>query len=380
LQGYRLVIWDDLGTITDGLNAHDVTTLENAYASGIPLYLIGDHLASVTVDLPEPQRSEWIGLTHLTPGSTTSVGGLVQVQSTVDYNPIINGRFFEVGDFEYPGPLDRANVAGSDAGVLGTSSGSDLLLSYPNLEAVDSGEVRTFTQNVRLLANDSSRSADARKGLFQNVVCWLLNCPTCSDVDVRVELAGPGDPVPAGAPFDYIMEVAHSGECEATGTVVTEILPAEFNFVGADSAHGTWSYDPGLNTVTFVLGHLAKASVTELKVTVLPLQEGTFTSHVVARMNGPEVTLDNNAAEALTIVKGGTTSAAPPRLEIGFVHGTYELHLSGQAGVNYEIQMAPDLKIWSPLTNVYGADWRATLNPSASSSKSAQFYRAQLAR
>ena len=53
LQTYDLVIWDDLGTQTDGLSGNDVTVFQQLHNAGTPLYLIGNDLARASgVNVP----------------------------------------------------------------------------------------------------------------------------------------------------------------------------------------------------------------------------------------------------------------------------------------------------------------------------------------
>jgi hypothetical protein len=377
LQGYRLVIWHDVAT-GGGLTANDVTLLQGAYLNGIPLYFIGEHLASSAANLPAAQRSQWIDLTHLQPTSGTGGDGVIHVQSSVDFSLILQGRFARIQDFPYPDPVDPAKAADSDSDVIGTSGGSDVLLSYPSLAAADTGQVRTFTQNLRVLP-DISADSPPLAGLFQNVVCWLLRCPNCGDIDVAAEMDSPPNPVPAGAPITYVLRLVRSGECEALGTVLTDFLPPGFQFIGAQSELGTWSYDSATHEVIFRLGHLPTGDVhqmpIEVSVDVLPTQSGTFTNSAFVQIDGPEVTLDNNRAEAVTVVSGGT-SILGPRLDLRVVaDGGYELHASSQVGGTYALQYSTDLVQWLTLTNVAGPEWSMPLPAPGVGERPFRFYR-----
>jgi uncharacterized repeat protein (TIGR01451 family) len=301
----------------------------------------------------------------------------VTAQSTVDYNAIFDGAYSVVQDFGYPARVELAGAADTEAEVLGTSGGADLLLNYPGFETEDTGQVRSFTQNVRVLPSDAVGSQEALKGLFENVVAWLLRGPVCRDVDVIMDVSGPGGPVLGDPAFEYTLVVSHNGECEATGAVVTDTLPPGVRFMRAESEQGTWSYDSALNEVTFRLGHLAKASRTEMRVTVVPLQGGTLTNCVGVRINGPEVRHENNSACAVTVVQGGITPT-PPRLSFQVTQGALQLHLSGQPGVSYLIQSSPDLRTWATQTNFVGPEWGTSLAIPTGSTTSAQFYRARV--
>jgi uncharacterized repeat protein (TIGR01451 family) len=178
----------------------------------------------------------------------------------------------------------------------------------------------------------------------------------------------------------YLLDLFQEGECQATGAVVTDVLPSGVQFVTAESEQGTWKYDPTSRLVTFQLGHLTSGSITELTVTVLPLQAGILTNRAEVRMNGPEVSLDNNNAEAVTVVSQDPGPAMPPHLSLQMAYGmACELRLTGQAGVNYAIQSSHDLLTWNSLTNACGSDWKMPLAPSGSDA-AGTYYRAQALR
>ncbi len=375
LRGYRLIIWHDASVGTSPLTANDVTFLQGAYLSGIPLYFIGERLAAAGKNLPEPQRSQWIRLTHLNPATGIGGDGAIHLQSTVDFNLIFHGRFAQVQDFAYPARLDLAQPSDTDADVLGTSAGSAVLLCFPALDFEDIDQVRTFTQNVRVLPDASTDEALQLRGLFQNVVCWILRCTHCGAVDVRLEIESPPDPVPAGEPLRYTLDVFHGGECEAIATVLTDFLPPEFQFIRAESEQGTWKYDSATHQVIFLLGHLQKGALTQVAIDVLPTRMGTFTNSARVRIDGPEVTLGNNAREVVTLVSGGTVITEPELTFASTPAGGYELRLSGQIGVSYALQYSTDLTHWVTFTNITGVAWHMPLPLPAANKRLSQFYR-----
>ena len=113
-----------------------------------------------------------------------------------------------------------------------------------------------------------------------------------------------------------------------------------------------------------------------MTITVVPLEDGILTNRAGVRINGKEVTLDNNSAVAVTVVQGGGVSQ--PRLTLEPAQGGYRLHLSGQLGMNYVIQSSPDLLGWESVTNALGADWSMTLAIPIGANSSTRFYRAQV--
>ena len=114
LQSFKLIIWDDLGQSANGLRNKDVDLFQQAYNAQIPIYFIGERLASSTANLTDPYRSEWTQLVHLQPATTQGGSGTVTIRTDVTHR-VINGRFGYIVDFAYPAEVDATTMAGTDA-------------------------------------------------------------------------------------------------------------------------------------------------------------------------------------------------------------------------------------------------------------------------
>jgi uncharacterized repeat protein (TIGR01451 family) len=334
LDGYELVVWDGLGTGANGLASGTVDALYTAYTNGIPLYLIGERLASAGATLPEPERSEWTALTRLSPAVGVGGDGTVTLHSSLDFNPFFNGAFGTVTSFTYPTRLDIATNLDANTEVVGTSGGADVLLAYPGLQVFDTGQTRLFVQDVRVSPSDVGGSTNVLQSLFDNTVLWLMRLQWCIDTDMSLQASAAPDPAQVGQLLEYGVEVIRGGECEATGVLVTNLLPAGVQFVNAHSSQGTWSYDPVARQVTFRLGYVGDFYPT-LTVTVMPVAPGTLTSVVGVRLNGHDVNPANNVLTNVTQVLAGEDLT--PTLGIRLVSPRqFELRLSGVANVAYE--------------------------------------------
>lgn len=139
----------------------------------------------------------------------------------------------------------------------------------------------------------------------------------------------------------------------------------------AESAQGGWSFENG--KIIFSLGHLAKSSETEMKIHVVPISEGTITNVASVRMNGPEVTTENNTATIVSIVKGRSL----PHLAIERATASINLlRVVGLSGSDTRIEYSNDLKSWLTLTNVIGSNLTLELFDVLSSGADQRFYRA----
>jgi hypothetical protein len=345
---YRAVIWDDVGQGATALAPGTVDALAGAYSNGIPLYLIGDYLASAAASLSETQQcATWMGLTHLSLATGRGGDGTVAMQSSNSTDKILHGPFATVTSFAYPGAVDLATNTDADTQVMGTDGGADVLLAYPSEEVINPGETtRRFTQQVRVVPPGASADAiNQLRGLFQNVVYWLLG-GKCTDGTADLTLSAQPDPaqVPAqvGQPLKYQLVVAPGVGCDRTGVLVSNVLPVGVQFLSASSEQGTWAYDASNRVVNFYLGLVPNASSPLLTVTVVPVEPGTITDAAGVRLD--------NAIQGLVYFVTNVTEVQPgpdltPRLSIARVQpGVYELRLSGAANVQYEIRASSDLK------------------------------------
>jgi uncharacterized repeat protein (TIGR01451 family) len=376
LDAYELVIWDDPGLETNGVAPATVDALYGAYTNGIPLYLIGERLTSGTTNLPEPEQSQWTSLTRLSASSGIGGSGVIALTNSLAFNPILGGPFGGVSSFPYPARLDLATNVDASTQVFGQSGGADVLLAYPEFQ-LDTGQTRLFTQGLRVAPLDDLESTNVLRVLFENTVLWLLNQAGCVDVDIYLQSTATPDPAQVGQRLEYDLQITRGGECEATGLVVTNVLPAGVQFVSAQSEQGTWSYDPVARQVTFWVGYLGLSSQPSLSVTVMPVAAGMVTNVAGFRVNGNSGN-SINPVFAVTEVLAGPSLAPTLGIQLTPSAG-YELELSGVAKVRYDIQASADLNNWNVITNALGPDWQATIGPSGGG-KSRLFYRAEVAK
>ncbi|PYI88856.1 MAG: hypothetical protein DME26_02655, partial [Verrucomicrobia bacterium] len=388
LTNFSLVIWDDLGTTNQGLTDKEVNIFQRLYDVQIPLYFIGESVASSTLNLTQPFRSQWTGLTHLNPASTKGGDGSVAIRLDSGH-PVINGKFGLVADFLYPAAMDATTATGTGEVLCGQSGEVDMLLAYENPGTM----VRTVTQNVLVFDKSDEASIAERKILFGNAVWWLLRRPICGLTDMALAMAGSADPVTVGQPLVYSLKVNQSGECDGTGVAVTDTLPPGVTFITATTSRGTWTQTNGV--VIFNLGFFTKGDMADLTITVVPTMAGSMTNTARVRSNERDVRPDNSVATVVTTVTGPVppplmeapqtfanpnNSAHPWLTLVATATGQIEIRLMGEAGREYELQVSTNLVDWMPLINF--ASTEATMKTTAPRSPEAgqRFYRARLVR
>lgn len=376
LTFYQLVIWDDLGSV--GLSDATVTILGQVFDTGIPLYLIGEQLLAAGGSLTPAGRNLWLKQLHLTPlGQSAPPGNITFSTATQDREPgsILSGRFAETTDFNYDRPVDLARGT-ADVTVLATASGADLFVQYPPSSEPDVGQARAVSQGF-LAVEGGAGSREARKALFQNAACWLLRCSPCPFVHIFLLNSEVPEVVNVGDEFTFDVIVGNNGECIASGTIVTNQLPAGLGLVDATYNRGaSIQYHPQTRTLVWRVGNVVSGFENNaiLTVTVRALQPGLFTTRSCGVANY-EVFSESNCTEFDVRIEG-TGPVEPPTLElIRTAPGTFQLRLTAEQPGSYQIQTSSDLHTWLPWTNAPGPVYSIPLPDPMLPGSKARFYR-----
>jgi uncharacterized repeat protein (TIGR01451 family) len=368
LKTYPLVLWIDIGGTQSRVTEREVDLLDELYRSGRPIYFMGERLAEPLTRLPDSHRVRWQNLTHLAAPKGQQAGGTVLIEGAGQTDPIHLGRFGTLEDFAVTNQVEAAAWAADDSGLLGRVGDTALFVTNPSWEKLDEKEVRTFTQNIRLTGGGAA-SVQERKEIFQNAVWWLLRCLRAGNLNLKFEeLTATPDPAKVGAELTYTIKIGHSGGTQATGVIVTNLLPRGVEFVSAETTQGSWRHESGL--VTFRLGRMTSASTNLIKITVKPHRSGVLTNYVGLVLNEADGKEDN-VGSIVTTVEGG------PRLRVTRPgNGQYELRFEGEAGRSFRIQASNDLFNWRDVTNVTGGTWSMPLIGSSGQVSTPAFYRA----
>jgi uncharacterized repeat protein (TIGR01451 family) len=262
--------------------------------------------------------------------------------------------------------------------------GASVLAAFPGLEQPDQSPTRLWLQNVRIGPPDSPGSVGPLQALFQNAVCWLIKCCGSSGggLDFGVGLTGvqSNDVVTAGQVVNYTWTASFNGECQTTGTMLTNQLPLGFQFISANSEQGTWSYDAVNRQVIFIVGLLQQDAVLNVGISSVPLLPGIFTNTATIQFNSRDPLLSTTLLDPVLVTTVlPNTNAEPPALTLQLLAGpSVRFTLLGQAETSYEIDSSTDLSHWTALTNVLGPTWTQTFAPESGANPVARFYRARI--
>ncbi len=341
LAGYDLIIWDDLGTPTDGLTANDVGVLQSTFDAGIPLYFIGEALVTSAQNLAEPERSQWLALLHLQPNASPPSGVVFAIAEPA--HPILNGRAGGVGGFLLRSSPQVGAQAVGETTVLARVGDSDALVAYEN---PDTG-ARTLTQLAPAFVEAGTHEFAQRRKLLRNAVGWLTRTtsPTAaSEISLQTFVVPPTAVV--GTELRYVFVVAkNSAELAATDVTLIDQLPPEVKFVAASPG---CSETNGL--VTCRLGTLANnGDFLVVTILVAPVLPGVMWNRAQVVANEYDFATENNLSTRPTL------TLLTPLLSIEALPGAkYRLRLTGATGVWHRIEASTNLIDWDTLvvTNI----------------------------
>ena len=129
--------------------------------------------------------------------------------------------------------------------------------------------------------------------------------------DLRITKTDSPDPVTVGQTLTYTINVANQGPDMATGTNVTDRLPANVDFVSAQSTSGTCNRTG--RTVTCQVGSLGgSGSEATITIRVKPRRAGTLTNTAeVDSVENDPVATNNQATATTTVREAGAPQPQP---------------------------------------------------------------------
>ncbi len=151
-------------------------------------------------------------------------------------------------------------------------------------------------ENVTLVADDGSEHT----GVSNPISVVLTN-----DISIRT-VASP-DPVAEGTNLTYTLMVTNTGATDATGVVVSNILPANVTFTSVTASQGSCGENNGI--VTCDLGVVPGGTNATVTIKVIPTTVGiTLTNLATVSRAESDPYLANNTVTTVTVVLG----ALPP--------------------------------------------------------------------
>jgi uncharacterized repeat protein (TIGR01451 family) len=234
------------------------------------------------------------------------------------------------GSFTSPG---RTSVVGT----LSSQAATAFKLQFFSSDACDPsgfGEGQTWLIEQTVTTD---QSGNARISLLLSAELALGRFVTATATDptnntsefsrcVRVEQQGTDlfvtkgdapDPVIVGRNLTYTVTVTNDSPIQATGVVLTDVLPGGVTFVSVSASQGTCS---GTATVTCNLGTMAGGGTATVTIVVRASTRGMIsnTASVKGDQSDPDMT-NNSVTQTTTVQTGPDIDVTPPQLDFGRV-------------------------------------------------------------
>jgi len=360
VQGFKLILWDDLGQTNPGLSDNDVAVFNQAYQAGIPLYLIGGGLAGSLDNLTNEQTYvEWANLIECQ--QVGSVSNLVNIQGiqTSPEDGLFYG-WYPLADastnIPYQGPIEVLQLTGSDLEVVadfsvpGEATNSPVMLRYPPSTQGDFGQTRRLVQDF-CVASAPPDPGNNRLILCLNGAAWLLRLFECQELNAALNCLQP-PPINVGDTVTFSITVSQNGECTAGGVVVSNVLSPQLLGVSAQVLSVLTGAPADTNVVQVTLTN----NVAVARFAQLPGRaDYEFDTMAIALRRGW-------ITNSFTLTRG--LYSGVPCSQVAFINGPacapqtsmkvlldtnnlVHVRISGGAGCTFQLQSSPDLQTWT---------------------------------
>lgn len=162
--------------------------------------------------------------------------------------------------------------------------------------------------------------------------------PALKYADLAVSMVESADPIFASQNETYTLTVTNIGTpFSATGSVLTDTLPASMTFVSATTSQGSLITPPvgSTGTITANLGTIAPNATATVTITAKATAAGAVTNSASATMNEAEYDSSNNSASQTTTVKSAALQKVLLAKQVligGCENTTGNVYLTGPAG------------------------------------------------
>lgn len=351
LRHFKLVLWDDLGALENAPTDKEVQLLGQLRNLGIPLYLIGEHLAANVGRLTDAS-SLWRALTQIGPvPGKTSAGPIGFLDPDRD-RPRFGNEYGTVSGFTYPNPTEATVLLDEDLDVVLEREGRPVMMTGPKSEEPDLGDPRVASQDFLVATGSEWDSLAERRALFLNAASWLMRLGDCDSLGLEVSIDRIPSNIGVGQVVRVATEVIQVGGCDRGAILFSNIISSGFKVVGFQVE----SVEPlnATNRVRMerspdgILTRFARTKdpvVFRLVYDLVPMETGLLTNHMTIRFN-PFYAAHPVAEQVFSV---GTSDCASQTARVAArvtPAGVLELVVVGSGSCTFQIQASSDLQIW----------------------------------
>ncbi len=379
LRHFKLVLWDDLGALENAPTDKEVQLLGQLRVLGIPLYLIGEHLAANAGRLTDAS-SLWQALTQIgsVPGET-STGPIGFLDPDRD-RPRFGNEYGTVSGFTYPNPTEATALLKEDLDVVLEREGRPVMMTGPKAKEPDLGDPRLVSQDFLVASGSEWNSLAERRAMFLNTASWLMRLGDCDSLGLEVSTDQLPSNVGVGQVIRVATEVIQVGGCDRGAILFSNIISSGFEVVGFQVE----SVEPSnaTNRVRMertsdgILTRFARTKdpvVFRLVYDLVPMETGLLTNHMTIRFN-PFYAAHPVAEQVFSV---GTSDCASQTARVAArvtPAGVLELVVVASGSCTFQIQTSSDLQIWKADADVTPSI-SGTLVPLGTVDSEVRFYR-----
>ncbi|MDB4690592.1 hypothetical protein OAH23_09255, partial [Verrucomicrobia bacterium] len=295
LIGVELAIWKE--SITDSISYPELTsTLHHWNLSGNPVYLMTQE-ALIAEDRNNLPTNEWYALANLQQINFVEDTLITETIHNPSNEPFLMGQY---GDIHTIPLRTNASVTAQTSHpdfipiLTHRLTGDAVMAAVPAMIEGSTVKGKKAIQLFPMIPADINGETSTLRSLFQNTVCWCMDCAPCENMDLSVGISTPNPSPNHDTHQKVYVELRHQGECNASGTVI-EIQWSESLDLIQWSASAGWM-EPILNGFRLHLGVVTSASKEIFEFTFQPDSETYSTIMAMVDTNNSEPYQRNNTA------------------------------------------------------------------------------------
>ncbi len=277
-------------TATAGSADTELSPTDNSASSSAALFTSADLAVTKTTSGPEvvagTQTAYTITVTNNGPSDAQAVSLLDNIPAGTTFVSLTRPVGWSTTT---PAVGGTGPVSASITTLAAGASGQFILVVEVNPSAVVGSTIsNTATADTR--TTDSSGANNSA----------TANLTVTHEVDLVVLKSADPDPANTFQNLTYTIQLANTGPSTATGTRVTDTLPAGVAFFSAAASQGTFTHSG--NSVTFTVGDTLPSVEITLTVVVRPLHPGSITNTATATSDTADSLPDDNTDAITTSV------------------------------------------------------------------------------
>ena len=280
-------------------------TLLNARVAGVPLYILTDIPVGSVISRLTPPPS-WTELTGIPLLDTRQPLNQPLLPVTETGHNFLSGQYGTVSQIEpKTGIYQTSSTPPFETGIYRSGPNNLVMAAKDPLNTAFSHQGRTVVQLFPMFSSLISGELSGLTSLFQNTVCWLLQCTPCENMDLAMSARNRNIEAITNNTWATEFILQHVGECVASGVYVD--FAWSDHLVLGDFVSETGWQEPIPGGIRLHLGTISSASthtfLVKLESTMNKVEFVTATVHAA---NGEAIQENNQSWSSNTVQETGS--------------------------------------------------------------------------